>query len=90
VHVQSKNDQQALLQLARSGDTEAFYALVRPCERSIYAAAFAILGNEADAEDAAQEAVLKAFRNIAGFRGESKFSTWIIQITINESRMKLV
>jgi RNA polymerase sigma-70 factor, ECF subfamily len=89
VHAQSETDQQALLQLARSGDAEAFYALVKPCERGVYAAAFSILGNPADAEDAAQDAVLKAFRNLAGFRGDAKFSTWLYQITINESRMKL-
>jgi RNA polymerase sigma-70 factor (ECF subfamily) len=52
-------------------------------------AAFSILGNEADAEEVVQEAILKAFKAIGRFRGESKFSTWIIQITINEARMKL-
>ena len=41
------------------------------------------------AEDVAQEAVLKAFKNLASFRGESRFSTWLTQITINEARMKL-
>ena len=65
-----------------------FYELIRPYERRVYAAAFAILRNEADAEDAAQEAVLKAFRNIKQFRSEAKFSTWLIQIAINEARMR--
>lgn len=68
---------------------EAFYELVRPCERRVFAAAFAILGNEADAEEVAQEAILKAYRAHATFRGDSKFSTWLIQITINESRMRI-
>jgi RNA polymerase sigma-70 factor (ECF subfamily) len=45
--------------------------------------------NDADAEEAAQEAVLKAFMHIREFRAESKFSTWLVQITINEARMKL-
>ena len=45
--------------------------------------------NEADAEDAAQEAVLKAFANLAKFRGDSKFSTWLIRIATNEALMKL-
>ena len=71
------------------GDHEAFHGLVRPYERAIYLAAKSILQNEADAEEAAQEAVLKAFTHIRSFRGESKFSTWLIQITINEARMKL-
>ncbi len=72
-----------------AGDREAFYALVQPCERSIYAAAMSILNNPADAEEAAQEAVLKALAAISRFRGEAKFSTWVIQITINEARLKL-
>ena len=48
-----------------------------------------ILGNDADAEDAAQEAFLKAYRNLDRFRQESKFGTWLIQIAINNARMKL-
>jgi RNA polymerase sigma-70 factor (ECF subfamily) len=63
--------------------------LVRPYERAIYFAAKSVLESEADAEEAAQEAVLKAFTHIGNFRAESKFSTWLIQITINEARMKL-
>lgn len=79
----------ALIQRVCDGDKEAFYELVRPYERAIYLAAKSILQNEADAEEAAQEAVLKAFTHIRSFRAESKFSTWLIQITINEARMKL-
>lgn len=78
-----------LIQRVREGDAEAFYHLVHPYERSVYMAAYSILGNEADAEDAAQEAILKAFANIATFREEAKFSTWLIQIAINEARMRL-
>jgi RNA polymerase sigma-70 factor (ECF subfamily) len=78
-----------LVQRVLDGDPEAFYELVRPCERSVFMAALGIVGNEADAEEVAQEAVLKAFKNLARFRRESKFSTWLIQITINEARMKL-
>jgi len=78
-----------LLQAAGRGDGEAFYALVRPCERSVFMAALGIVGNDADAEEVAQEAVLKAFKNVASFRGEAKFSTWLVQIAINEARMKI-
>ena len=78
----------ALIERIRNGERELFYELIRPYERRVYAAAFAILRNEADAEDAAQEAVLKAFRNIKQFRSEAKFSTWLIQIAINEARMR--
>ncbi len=78
-----------LIQRVCRGEKEAFYVLVRPCERAIFTAAMLILNNPADAEEVAQEAVLKAFTNLANFRGESKFSTWIIQITINEARLKI-
>jgi RNA polymerase sigma-70 factor (ECF subfamily) len=81
--------QAELIRSAREGDKEAFYSLVRQCERAVYVAAIAILNNRADAEEVAQEAVLKAFANLAQFRGEAKFSTWLIQITINEARVRL-
>lgn len=77
-----------LIQRIRDGEQEAFYELIRPYERRVYAAAFAILRNEADADDCAQEAVLKAFKNIRQFRAEAKFSTWLIQIAVNEARMR--
>ena len=70
------------------GQHELFYELVRPYERRVYAAALAILRNEHDAEDAAQEAMLKAFANIRTFRAEARFSTWLIQITVNEALMR--
>jgi RNA polymerase sigma-70 factor, ECF subfamily len=78
-----------LIDRCLSGDHEAFYELMRPYERAIYFAAMGVLDNPADAEEVAQEAVLKAFNNLSKFRREAKFSTWIIQIAINESRMKL-
>ena len=78
-----------LIRLVCAGDREAFYRLVQPYERAVFSAAMAILNNPADAEEVAQEAVLKALANIERFRGESKFSTWLIQITINEARLKL-
>lgn len=79
----------ALIQRVCDGDKEAFYALVEPCERAVFTAAMSILNNMADAEEVAQEAVLKAFAALPRFRGESKFSTWLVQITINEARLKL-
>src|SRR5882724_13579082 len=80
-------NEETLIQRIREGEHELFYELIRPYERRVYSAALAILRNEADAEDAAQEAVLKAFKNIRQFRGEARFSTWLIQITVNEARM---
>ncbi|MDX6457157.1 MAG: hypothetical protein QOE55_854 [Acidobacteriaceae bacterium] len=71
------------------GETHLFHDLIRPYERSVYAMVLSMLQNEADAEDAAQEAFLKAYRNLAKFRAESKFSTWLISIALNEARSKL-
>jgi RNA polymerase sigma-70 factor, ECF subfamily len=81
-------DEATLIERVRNGEHDLFYDLIRPYERNVYRAAFAILRNEADAEDTAQEAVLKAFKNIRQFRAEARFSTWLIQITINEARMR--
>ncbi len=78
-----------LIERALLGQDEAFRELVRPHERAVFITTQAILKNEADAEDAAQEAVLKAFTNLAKFRGDSKFSTWLIRIAANEALMKL-
>jgi RNA polymerase sigma-70 factor, ECF subfamily len=86
---QLQNTEAMLIHRVLNGEKSAFYDLVRPYERAIFTAARAILENDADAEDVAQEAVLKAFINLKSFRGDAKFSTWLIQITMNEARMKL-
>src|ERR1700730_9762143 len=77
-----------LIRRVRDGEGDLFYELIRPYERRVYSATFAILRNTADAEDAAQEAILKAFRHIRQFREEARFSTWLIQIAVNEARMR--
>lgn len=77
-----------LIQRVCNGEHEVFYDLIQPYERRVWGAAFAILRNEADAEDAVQDAVLKALKHIRQFRGEAKFSTWLIQIAVNEARMR--
>jgi RNA polymerase sigma-70 factor (ECF subfamily) len=81
-------EEETLIRRIREGELELFYELIRPYERRVYAATLAILRNEADAEDAAQEAVLKAFKHIRQFRAEARFSTWLIQIAVNEARMR--
>ena len=78
-----------LVARVRGGEHDAFYELVRPYERGIYLTALSIVNNDADAEEVVQEAILKAFKAIGSFRAEAKFSTWMIQITMNEARMKL-
>jgi RNA polymerase sigma-70 factor (ECF subfamily) len=78
-----------LIKSVCGGEREAFYELIHPYERMVFATAISVVKNPADAEEVAQEAVLKAFSNLSSFRAESKFSTWLIQITYNEARMKL-
>jgi RNA polymerase sigma-70 factor (ECF subfamily) len=84
----TRNEAQIIASIL-AGNTHEFHDLIRPHERSVYIMALSLLHNEADAEDVAQEAFLKAFRNLPHFRGESKFSTWLISITLNEARSRL-
>jgi RNA polymerase sigma-70 factor (ECF subfamily) len=78
-----------LMERIIGGERELFYELVQPYERVVFHSAVAILGNDADAEEVAQEAMLKALTHLPGFRRESKFSTWLIQIAMNEAKAKL-
>jgi RNA polymerase sigma-70 factor (ECF subfamily) len=82
-------DEPQLIAAVLAGETELFHELIRPHERSVFAMAMALLKDEADAEDAMQETFLKAFRGLASFRGDAKFSTWLISIVLNEARGKL-
>jgi RNA polymerase sigma-70 factor, ECF subfamily len=85
---ENRNETQMIASIL-AGNTREFHDLIQPYERSVYSMALSMLQNEADAEDAAQEAFLKAFRNLEKFRGEAKFSTWLISITLNEARSRL-
>jgi RNA polymerase sigma-70 factor, ECF subfamily len=78
-----------LLSLLRSGDECAFAALVRREGGRMFATARRLLGNDADAEDAVQEAFLQAHRSLAGFAGAARLSTWLHRIVINAALMKL-
>jgi RNA polymerase sigma-70 factor (ECF subfamily) len=66
-------DEAQMIASILAGDRLLFHELIRPYERRVYVMALSFLHNEADAEDTAQEAFLKAYRNVAGFRGEAKF-----------------
>jgi RNA polymerase sigma-70 factor (ECF subfamily) len=72
-----------------AGEVQVYHELIRPYERSVYVMALSYMKNEADAEDVAQEGFVRAFRKLSMFRAESKFSTWLISITINEARTRL-
>ncbi len=82
-------DEAAMIAAILAGDTQQFHDLIRPFERCVYMMAFSMLRNEAEAEDVAQEAFLRAFRSLSSFRANSKFSTWLISITLNEARTRL-
>lgn len=73
-----------MVERALSGDPEAFGEIVRRWERRIFALAFGMLGREEDARDATQETFLSAFRNLRGFRGEARVSSWLHRIAVNQ------
>ena len=82
-------DEPRMIASILAGNAQLFHELIRPYERRVYAMALSFLRNEADAEDATLEAFLKAFRNLASFRGDAKFGTWLISITLNEARSRI-
>ena len=73
-----------IVQRALTGDAEAFGEIVRRWERRIFALSYGMLGREEDARDATQETFLAAFRNLRGFRGEAKVSSWLHRIAVNQ------
>src|SRR6187402_1328663 len=79
----------ALVELARAGDQAAFEKLVRQYDRQIFRTAQHITQNREDAEDITQDVFLKAYRKLDQFQGNSKFSTWLTRIAVNESLMRL-
>lgn len=72
-----------------AGETHLFHDLIRPCERSVYFLLFSLLKNETEAEDAAQDTVIKVYRNLDKFRGDSQFRTWVLSIARNEGLGRL-
>jgi RNA polymerase sigma-70 factor, ECF subfamily len=72
-----------LIERARKGDTEALTELYRRHERRVYNLALRTLGNPWDASDVAQEAFIKAFRNLNSFKGDARFTTWLHRIVVN-------
>ncbi len=82
-------DDAALVRRARAGDGEAFRELVERHERAIFRLAQHITQNAQDAEDVLQETFLRAFEHLDEFRGDSKFSTWLVRIAVNQALMKL-
>ena len=82
-------EEQSLIARILGGERELFHDLIRPYQRLAFLTAVSILKNEVDSEDVAQEAILKAYRGLANFRSEAKFSTWLVTIVMNEARTRL-
>jgi len=83
------SDDLELVHASKNGDVAAFEQLVARYDRKLLRIAQNVTHNREDAQDAVQEAFLKAFQNLDQFREESQFSTWLIRITVNQSLMKL-
>ena len=76
-------EENRLIQRAAQGDAEAFNALLGAHERRMYAVALRMCGNPEDAQDCLQEAMLRVWRAISGFKAQSSFATWVYRITMN-------
>jgi RNA polymerase sigma-70 factor, ECF subfamily len=84
-----RTNEAELIRRILAGEKELFHELIRPYERMVYLSCFSILKNATEAEDAAQEAVISAYRHLGTFRGDAKFSTWLVTIAMNQGRMRL-
>ncbi len=83
------HDEARLIQLGLRGDQHALEALFARHSGALYQSALKLLGNHEDAEDALQEGMLAAFKNLRRFEGRSKFSSWLTRIVINAALMRL-
>jgi len=83
------SDDLDLVHATKDGDVAAFEQLVKRYDRKLLRIAQCVTHNREDSQDAVQEAFLKAYQNMAEFREDSQFSTWLIRITLNQSLMKL-
>ena len=79
----TREQEREIVQRVLSGDTEAFETLVLEHQNKVYSLALRMVGNEEDARDMAQEAFIRAFNSLTGFRGDSKFSVWLYRLTSN-------
>jgi len=77
------NDEQNWLERAKAGDVEAFGALVLAHQQFVYNLAWRALGDEHEAQDAAQEAFLRVWQALPNFRGQAQFRTWLYRIVTN-------
>jgi RNA polymerase sigma-70 factor (ECF subfamily) len=86
--ISSQAAEEDLIHRILSGHRELFMELIRPHQRTVYATVFSLLAHKEDAEDVAQDTFVKTLARLHQFRKESSFGTWLIQIAINEARMR--
>jgi RNA polymerase sigma-70 factor (ECF subfamily) len=84
-----ESDDQELVAAFRAGDLDAFEVLVRRHQKAMLNVAFRLLGSYEEACEIAQDAFMAAYRNLSGFRGDAKFTTWLTTITLNLSRNRI-
>jgi RNA polymerase sigma-70 factor, ECF subfamily len=85
----TRDSEAQLVAQARIGSSDAMEQLLQRYRRRVFHLARNITTNHEDAEEVVQNAFAKAFRNLATFRGDSRFSTWLVRITVNEALMKV-
>jgi RNA polymerase sigma-70 factor, ECF subfamily len=88
MHATAEQEKELIARIV-AGEVNLFHELVRPYEKLVYVTIFTMLRNETDTEDATQEVMINAFRHLKSFRGDAKFSTWLVTIAMNEARQRL-
>lgn len=76
-------DDELLIKRAQQGESKALEELIFACEKRVYNISYRFMGNEADAYDMAQESLIKIYKGISTFKGESSLSSWIYRLTVN-------
>ncbi len=83
------NEEKKIIKLVKQGDISSFSILVERYQEMAFTLALSIIKNREDAEEIAQDAFVKAYKNLSSFKGKSKFSTWLYQIVYRTSLSKL-
>src|SRR6202162_941597 len=88
VALSAQVNEESLIQAGQRGDPQALDTLFHRHQRTLFHSALGIMGNPQDAEDALQDGLLSAFRNLKSFKGRSQFSTWLTRVVINAALMR--
>jgi len=79
----TRDEELGIINSVLSGDTDAFEILVKETQNKVYSLALRMTNNHEDARDMAQEAFIRAYNSLSGFRGDSRFSVWMYRLTSN-------